>query len=165
MDPARCLRHLLAWPWRLRRCFPPATLSAIEQAIQASELRHGGEIRFVLEHALDPLLALKGLGGHERALQVFAQQRVWDTEANCGVLVYLLFADRDIEIVADRGINHRVAAETWQQIAHTMEARYRQGDFLGGSLSAIEEITELLACHFPRTATDVDELPNRPVLL
>ncbi|OQX09595.1 MAG: hypothetical protein BWK76_21980 [Desulfobulbaceae bacterium A2] len=165
MDPARCLRHLFSFPWRLRRCFPSATLDAIEQAIKASELRHGGELRFVLEHALDPWLALRGLGGRERALQVFAAQRVWDTEANCGVLVYLLFADRDIEIVADRGIDHLVPPETWQAIARAMEARFRQDDFLGGSLSAIEAISELLARHFPRSATDVDELPNRPVLL
>jgi len=165
MDTLRCLRHLLTWPWSLRRRFPPATLAAIEEAVRASELRHGGEIRIVIEAALDPWCALRGFSGRNRALDVFAGQRVWDTEANCGVLLYLLLADRDIEIVADRGINRLVAPTAWDDIARRLREAFRRDDFRGGCVKAIEEITDLLALHFPRAAGDTDELPNRPVLL
>jgi uncharacterized membrane protein len=105
------------------------------------------------------------MSGRERAIEVFSNLRVWDTEHNSGVLVYLLLADHDIEIVADRGIAARVAPAAWETVARTMEAAFRQGEFERGALAGIEEISALLAAHFPPSGHNPDELANRPVIL
>ena len=109
MDWLRMVRHLAMPPWRLRQVLPRPAMQAIETAIGASERTHGGQICFAVETALDLGPLARGQGARERALDVFAQLRVWDTEHNNGVLIYLLLADRDVEIVADRGIAVRVA--------------------------------------------------------
>jgi hypothetical protein len=108
MDLSRIVRHLFATIWSVRRAFPQSSLDAIERAIQKTEATHEGQVRFAVEHALDlpPLLA--GQSARERAVEVFSQLRVWDTEHDNGVLIYLLLADRDVEIVADRGIHAHV---------------------------------------------------------
>jgi uncharacterized membrane protein len=161
----RWFRHLFMPPWSWRRAFPQATLDAIEAAIKSSETTHGGEIRFAIENSLPGTLVRRGMSGRERAIEMFSNLRVWDTEHNSGVLVYLLLADRDIEIVADRGIAARVAPAVWEQVAQTMEAAFRQGDFEHGVLAGIETIGALLAAHFPPTGNNPDELANRPVIL
>jgi uncharacterized membrane protein len=161
----RWFRHLFIAPWAWRRAFPQATLDAIEAAVRDSEMHHGGEIRFAIENSLAPSLVWRGMSGRERAIEMFSNLRVWDTEHNSGVLVYLLLADRDIEIVADRGIAARVAPAVWEQVAQTMEAAFRQGEFEHGALAGIEMIGALLAAHFPPTGNNPDELANRPVIL
>jgi uncharacterized membrane protein len=161
----RWFRHLFMPPWAWRRAFPQATLDAIEAAIRASETRHGGEIRFVIENSLPGILALRDISGRERAIEVFSNQRVWDTEHNSGVLVYLLLADHDIEIVADRGIAAQVEQASWERVAQTMEAAFRQGQFERGALAGIGRVSDLLAAHFPPTGNNPDELANRPMIL
>ncbi|MHB1214743.1 MAG: TPM domain-containing protein [Thiobacillus sp.] len=161
----RWFRHLFLPPWAWRRAFPQATLDAIEAAIRASEVTHSGEIRFALENSLPASLVWRGMSGRERAIEMFAHLRVWDTEHNSGVLVYLLLADHDIEIVADRGIAARVDASAWEAVAQTMEAAFRQGDFERGALDGIRQISVLLAAHFPPSGHNPDELANRPVIL
>src|SRR4030095_9614316 len=106
-------RHLLAHRWRLRRIFPPASLARIEQAIKAGEATHSGQVRFVVEGALDGGPLFRNQPARERALDVFSQLRIWDTAHNSGVLIYLLLADHDFEIVADRGIDARVGRDVW----------------------------------------------------
>ena len=162
---SRWFRHLFTPPWAWRRAFPHATLDAIEAAIRASELTHGGEIRFAVENALPGARVRRGLTGRERAIEVFSDLRVWDTEENSGVLVYLLLADHDIEIVADRGIAARVSQDQWESVAQTMEAAFRAGDFERGALEGIRQISELLAQHFPPSGDNPDELANRPVII
>src|SRR5687767_441551 len=108
-------------PGSVRRAFPAHDLQAIEKAIAKSEKRHGGEIRFAVEAALDVPALLRGQSAHGRALEVFSELRVWDTEANNGVLIYLLLADRDVEIVADRGVNRRVGPQGWEAACREME--------------------------------------------
>ena len=103
MQTWRLIRHATATHWRTRMLFSGATLDAIEQAIARAELTHAGEIRFAVETALAPLHILNGVTPRGRALDVFAHLRVWDTEHNNGVLIYVQVADRDVEIVADRG--------------------------------------------------------------
>ncbi len=152
-------------PRAWRRAFPQATLAAIEAAIRASETRHGGEIRFVIENSLAPGQVWRGMRGRERALDVFSRLRVWDTEHNSGVLIYLLLADHDIEIVADRGIAARGEQGAWEQVAQTMEAAFRAGEFERGALAGIGRVSDLLAAHFPPTGNNPDELANRPVIL
>ena len=161
----RWFRHLFAPPWAWRRAFPQSTLDAIEAAVRNSETRHSGEIRFAIENSLAPSLVWRGMSGRERALEIFSNLRVWDTEHNSGVLIYLLLADRDIEIVADRGITARVHPAVWEQVAHTMEAAFRNGRFEQGALAGIARISDLLAEHFPPSGHNPDELANRPVIV
>ncbi len=161
----RFFKHLFMPPWAWRRAFPQATLDAIEAAIRASETAHSGEIRFAVENSLPATLAWRGTTGRARAIEVFSNLRVWDTEHNSGVLIYLLLADHDIEIVADRGIAARVDPAAWEAVAQAMEAAFRRGEFERGALAGIEEIGALLAAHFPPSGHNPDELANRPVIL
>ncbi|MBW8457468.1 MAG: TPM domain-containing protein [Thiobacillus sp.] len=161
----RWARHLFMPPWAWRRAFPQTTLDAIEATIRMSETRHGGEIRFAIENRLPGILAWRGMSGRERAIEMFSNLRVWDTEHNSGVLIYLLLADHDIEIVADRGIAARVDPAAWEAVAQTMEAAFRQGKFERGALAGIEQIGALLAGHFPPSGQNPDELANRPVIV
>ncbi|HSU42724.1 MAG TPA: TPM domain-containing protein, partial [Casimicrobiaceae bacterium] len=108
---------------------------------------------------------LRKLMPRERALEVFGLLRVWDTEENTGVLIYLLLADRDVEIVADRGIDREVPAGAWQAICARMEAAFRDQRLVEGVVMGIEEIAALLAAHFPRTGAVANELPDKPVVL
>jgi uncharacterized membrane protein len=167
MNFTRILRHLLLPPRWLQRRFPAATRAAIAHAIAHSERGHSGELRFAIEATLPVTALLRGQSARERALQVFSDLRVWDTAANSGVLIYLQLADRRVEIVADRGINARVAQSEWDAVCRRMEAAYRRGEFEAGSIAAIEEITALLQQHFPVAHADhnPDELCNQPVVL
>lgn len=161
----RIFRHIMTTPWSLKRAFSAAALAKIESSIAQSERRHGGEIRFAIEAALDfgPLFA--AMDARQRALEVFSNLRVWDTERNNGVLIYLLLADHDVEIVADRGFNAKVDASNWQRICSAMEQAFADGEFERGALLGIEGVSAEIAQHFPPNAADRDELENRPVIL
>ncbi len=166
MKLLRPLRHVFTTRWSTRARFPQATLEAIEQAITDCEHRHGGEIRFVVETALDLPDIARGLTPRERALQVFGQFRVWDTAHNNGVLIYVLLADRDVEIIADRGIAKEVPQSEWQAVCRQMEGHFRAGRFKDGSVVGILGVGALLGRHFPGERGGGDnELPNQPVLL
>ncbi|MGE5318558.1 MAG: TPM domain-containing protein, partial [Hyphomicrobiaceae bacterium] len=146
-------------PRAWRRAFPRATLDAIEAAIRESETHHSGEIRFAIENSLPASWIWRGKTGRKRALEVFSFLHVWDTEHNSGVLVYLLLADHDIEIIADRGIATRVDPSAWRAVAHDMETAFGQGEFERGVLEGIRQISTLLAAHFPPGTRNPDELP------
>lgn len=162
---SRLLKHLFMPSWLMWKYFPPALLAEIESAIRESETSHRGEIRFAVETAL-PLSAIwRGVSGRQAAIEAFGKLRVWDTEDNSGVLIYLLLADHDIEIVADRGIAARVDQTEWDNIAKLMEQHYKAGDFRKGTFEGIRRVTELLARHFPPGADNPNELSNKPVLL
>jgi uncharacterized membrane protein len=165
MNLARLTRHLFAWPSAVARALPAEAMKAIEQAISQSEAAHRGEIRFAAEAALETAELLGGETARERALEVFSLLRVWDTEENNGVLIYLLLADRDVEIVADRGINAKVPATEWERICRHMEARFSRGDFREGVLDGIAEISALLVRHYPARPGDRNELPDKPAIL
>lgn len=164
MKLRRLIHHLLATPRRASRAFPPEALAHIESAIRAAEQTHGGQIRFAVEAALEPAAVWRGVSAAERALEVFSSLRVWDTEHNNGVLVYLLLADRDVEIVADRGIHRHVGATGWEAICRDMEAHLRKGRFEQAVVEGIGRLSAHLETHFPRGAAG-NELPDRPVLL
>jgi uncharacterized membrane protein len=169
MQTGRLIRHTIATHWRTRMLFPSATLDAIEQAITRAELTHAGEIRFAIETALAPIHVLQGMAPRVRALEVFAHLRVWDTELNNGVLVYVQVADRDVEIVADRGFSGRVSPAEWEAVCRLMEEHYRAGRFQAGSIAGVDAIAGLLARHFPQgpgaPAASRNQLPDRPTLL
>ena len=155
----------MASPWMVRRAFPRDTLVAIDKAIKASEVLHRGEIRFAVEGALQIEPLFRGQTARERAIGVFSQLQIWDTEHNNGVLIYLLLADRDVEIVADRGIDAKVGPQEWERICRKMEAAFRQAEFEGGVVGGIQEVTRHLAEHFPPIGDDRNELPDKPVVL
>jgi hypothetical protein len=167
MEWKRFFRHLFATRAALHRAFPDTALSAIDSAITESERLHTGEIRVAIEASLEPLEALRGLSPRDRALQVFAGLGVWDTDANNGVLIYLLLADNDVEIVADRGCNGLVALAEWADICRAMESNFRAGRFDQGMLDGVGRVGGLLAAHFPGVpgSRNPDELPNRPAIL
>lgn len=166
MRIARFFRHIVSGPWRVRLAFPGRSLKAIEAAIADSECSHLGELRFVVEPALNISDLWHGLTPRQRALEVFSQCRVWDTEHNSGVLIYLLLADRDVEIVADRGIHARVGDAAWEDICHTMETRFRGGEFERGAIDGITAITALLQRHFPANGADnPNEIADAPIVL
>lgn len=161
----RLLKHLFAPS--AKRLFPTETLHRIADAIVASELRHSGEICFAVEANLHPRAVWARRQARDRASDVFAQLRVWDTRANNGVLLYLLLADHRIEIVADRGFNGLVSAEQWRGVCQLIEERLKAGEPEAAVLRGVEALSELLAEHFPRTTGDDDhnELPDLPHLL
>ncbi len=107
----------------------------------------------------------RGQSSRERAIEVFSQLRVWDTQHNNGVLIYLLLADRDVEIVVDRDIDAKVGELGWQAICRRMEDAFRQGNYQEGVINGIHAVAERLSEHFPASGENPDELPNRPVVL
>jgi hypothetical protein len=144
----RILKHLFATRWHVKRLFPQRTMHRIEHAIRSSENLHTGELRFVVEAGLDWPALLEGTSSRKRAIDIFSQLRIWDTEHNSGVLIYLLLADSKVEILADRGINSRVSQTEWVKICQDMESQFRTGNFETGALSGIVSITHLLQQHF-----------------
>ena len=165
MQLARTLRHLFSTRWGTRRRFTPAVRAAIEEGIARLESRHAGEIRFAVETAFDLPELWYGLTPRQRAVQVFGHLGVWDTAGNNGVLIYVLMADHDVEIVADRAIAARVPQAGWDAVCREMEGHFRAGRFAEGADAGIAGVGRLLAVHFPGQGVDRDEQPNRPVLL
>jgi hypothetical protein len=161
----RLVGHLMMPAWRVQRFLSARTLDAVEAAIRRSEATHRAELRFAVEGSLHLYDLLRGVTAHDRAVQVFSQLDVWDTEENNGVLIYLLLADRHFEIVADRGV-HRLAGDaSWSAIVQRMGAAFRAGNFEQGLVDGITAVGEVLAHHYPRREGDVNELPDRPIVL
>ena len=165
MSPARLLRHWLARLSGARRAFTPAVRESIEREITHAEAQHAGEICFVIEPALSFPLLWQGVSSRQRALSAFASLGVWDTAANNGVLIYVLFADRSVEVVVDRGISAHVPDADWQGLCSEVESHYRRADFDAGSQLAVRGVAQRLAQHFPAVSPHRNELPNQPILL
>lgn len=161
----RILQHLVTPFWLLRLRYPREVLQRIQQRIAALESRHPGELRFVAEHALDLGDLIAGLTPRERALQVFSQLRVWDTERNNGVLIYVLHAEHAVEIVADRALARVVPQGEWDALCRTIEEKFRAGQFAEGAIAAVDAAAALLDRHFPDAKPDGNELPDQPLLL
>ena len=159
------LKHLLLPRAALTRKFPPQALSAIEAAIEKSEATHRAEIRFAIEVALDiPALWRTGTV-RERALEAFAQLRVWDTRERNGVLVYILLAERAVEIVADVGFEGRVDDTEWRGVCAVIEQSFATNRWQDGALAGIDALTTLLAREFPADGPNPNEQGDRPALL
>jgi uncharacterized membrane protein len=160
----RLCKHLFFMPWQLRLAFGSKLARSIAEAIRGAEKTHSGEVRFVVEGALDAWKVMHGVTPRRRAVDVFSELRVWDTERNNGVLIYVLLADRQVEIVADRGVCSRVSPEEWDNICQVMERSFAAGEFEKGSLEGLRLVSEHLARHFPFEPGDVNELPDAPVI-
>lgn len=161
----RILDHLLYPRWRALRVFPLRARRAVEAAVRASEATHSGELRFVIEGGLDTAQLLRGVSSRQRAAQLFRRLKVDRTKGQSGVLIYVQLADRRVEILADRGIDARVAEDTWRTICRLMEEAFAAGDFERGAVAGVEAVGRVLAAHFPAAPDDIDELPNAPEVL
>ncbi len=165
MNIKRIIKHLSTGHAAVRRNFPRAALANIERTIAEVEPTHAGQIRFAVEAALDLSPLLDGQTARERAIEVFSRLRVWDTEHNNGVLIYLLLADRDVEIVADRGVHGKLGQAVWESVCREMEKAFRQGKFEEGVIAGISRVGEHLARHYPQSGAKINELPDQPVIL
>lgn len=164
----RLLRHRWAEA-QLGQIATPALLEQLTQAVAASELRHTGQIRICIEAGLPGSYVWRGASARERALAMFSKLRVWDTEHNNGVLVYLLLADHAIEIVADRGLEPLVPQPTWNALVDQLGTALRSGRHADGLLQALDGVSALLEQHFPNTSTTPtghrpNELPDAPFI-
>jgi uncharacterized membrane protein len=160
---ARVLRHRLVDDTDTRRALDDAALDRLAARVRQSESRHSGEIRLSVEAGLPLSYLWQDLRARDRALTLFGKLRVWDTEANNGVLIYLLLAEHAIEIVADRGLSRRVPDAHWQQVLGDMREAFRAGRYEAGLMQAIDQVEALLVQHFPLAAGEANpnELPDR----
>lgn len=167
MEIVRIVRHWMTTPRAVRRAFPEETLTRIGRAIAESENSHSGEIRFAVEAALPLSYLRRDAPARERAAMMFAKLRVWDTDQNNGVLIYVELADHQIEIVVDRGIGRHVAAGQWTAIAASMRDSFQAGNFEAGALTGIHAVGALLSRHFPLATGERNrnELPDHPLVL
>ncbi|TMG79358.1 MAG: hypothetical protein E6H75_01145 [Betaproteobacteria bacterium] len=166
MDWGRLFRHLVTDHRSVRRALPPVAMRAIEKTIGEEEQRHAGQMRFAVEASLPFGELLRGARSRERAVGWFGHLGVWDTEHNSGVLIYLLLADRRVEIVADRGIHSKVGTAAWEAICGEMQQEFARGQFERGVVIGVRAISDLLAAHYPARGGDKpNELPDKPVVL
>lgn len=163
----RILKHRWIDERDLRRAIPPDAMARLEQRVRDSEHRHSGEIRICIEAGLPLSYLWRGATPRERAIAMFGKLRVWDTELNNGVLIYLLFAEHAVEIVDDRGLDRHVPDVEWQRIVQSMTAEFRAGRFEQGLNVAIDAVDALLVRHFPLAPgqTNPNELPDAPHVL
>lgn len=162
---SRVLRHWRSTRAAAERAFPHTTLTAIGAAITAGEQTHRGEIRVIVEKALPTDEAWDGVTNRQRAIALFADYGVWDTEDNCGVLIYINLAEHKVDIVADRGIERKIARATWQGVCHTMTRGFQRGEFHDATLASIAQVNALLSEHFPANGPRANELPDKPIML
>ena len=161
----RALQHWRSSSAQGRKAFPPETLEQIGVAISDGEQTHRGEVRLIVEHALPSEAIWADLSNRQRAVALFAEFGVWDTEDNCGVLIYVNLAERKVDIVADRGIGRRIDASVWQQACTTMTSGFARGEYRVSTLAAIEQVNVLLREHFPANGARRNELPDQPIVL
>ena len=148
-----------------RKLFPPQSLANIGNAIAAGEQRHRGELRLIVENSMPSDAIWADVSNRQRAIALFAEYGVWDTEDNCGVLIYVNLAEHKVDIVVDRNIGRKINAATWQQVCRTMTQGFAGGEFEASTLAAVEQVNALLAAQFPANGARVNELPDHPIVL
>ena len=164
------LRRLFKHRWLdesdARRAVPADMAERLRLRVAASEMRHSGEIRIYVEAGLPWIYLLRKASARDRALAVFAKLRVWDTEHNNGVLIYLLLAERAIELVADRGLNEVVPSQEWRSMLARMGAALKEGRHEDGLTQAIAEVSAVLVQHYALRAGqgNPNELPDAPLI-
>ena len=162
---SRLFRHWLTTKRRVRHIFSPTVTQAIQAAIAEGEKLHRAEVRLIVEHCLPTTAVLAGVRPRQRALDLFGRYRIWDTEENCGVLVYVNLADRTVEIVPDRAVMRLVTRDEWRAVCDTMTSGFAQGEFRESTASAIYQLNALLQRHYPAAGAHPNQLPNQPIVL
>lgn len=165
MNIKRILKHLTVSHASTRRIFPRGSLIRIQHTIAEVEKTHAGQVCFVVEDALPLKHLLAGMPARDRAIEVFSHMRVWDTERNNGVLIYMLLADHKVEIVADRGVHAKLGLATWEEVCREMEVAFRHGKFEEGAIAGIHRVGQHLSQHYPHSGMKINELPDHPVLI
>lgn len=160
----RIYRNLFSGPLEARRIFTETVMRDLESTIEQTEKRHSAQVKLVIDGGLSLPELVRGLPPREKALELFSQLKIWDTEANNGVLLYLSVADHAIEIISDRGICSRLSGSTpWREICDEMVAAFRRDEFKEGIALGIERITTILAEHFPPKEDQKNELSDAPL--
>ncbi len=162
---SRFFRHLLATKASGKRAFPATSLQSIQTAIAEGEALHRAEVRLIIEPSLSIGDVLAGQHARQRARELFSLYRIWDTEENCGVLVYINLADHKVEIISDRAVGRALHASQWQAVCKTMTQGFAQGLYEESVLAAIRQLNDLLHAHFPASGDTVNELSNRPLIV
>jgi uncharacterized membrane protein len=161
----RMMRHLFTRTAAGRRAFPASTLSAIQGVIASGETQHRAEVRLIVEPALAAFAALNGHTARQRARELFSLYRVWDTEENCGVLIYINLADHKVEIITDRGVGRAVAAPDWQAVCRTMTQGFARDEFHDSAIAGLAQLNQILAAHLPANGARTNQLSDRPIVL
>lgn len=165
---SRTVRHLTTTQFAAKCAFPSATLHAIQKKIAKGEGRHRAEIRLIVEPALELSAIWQGLSSRERAHELFSLYRIWDTEENCGVLVYINLADHQIEIIADRGIARLVPHSDWHAVCTTMTSGFARGKYHDSVLDGLLQLNTVLEHYFPEENMmhpQPNQLSNQAILL
>ena len=162
----RLLHHRRLDETDVKRALGPGALQRIEARVAASEQHHTGQIRVCIEAGLPLSYIRREAPARVRALAMFGKLRVWDTEHNNGVLIYLLLAERAIEIVTDRGLGRHADTAHWQRVMTAMREAFRADQFEAGLNQAVDAVDALLTQHFPLAPGQVNpnELSNAPVV-
>jgi uncharacterized membrane protein len=161
----RLWRHLTSTSARGHAAFPTASLRAIEAAIAAGEALHNAEVQLIVEARLPPGQAWDGVSARERAAELFSHYRLWDTQDNCGILVYINLAERKVEVIADRGVAPLLSQQEWAALCGNMTAGFARGAYEASVLAALAELHALLQARYPRRGPARNELGNQPVVL
>jgi uncharacterized membrane protein len=161
----RMLRHLTTTSAAGRRAFPASALKAIQASIARGETLHRAELRLVIEPSLTIQEVLGGMTSRQRARELFSDYRIWDTEENCGVLIYVNLADHKVEIVADRTVNKLVTTAEWHEVCRTMTKEFANGRFEESVIAALDKLNSLLLERFPADGARPNQLSNRPLIL
>lgn len=162
---ARALRHWKSSAADGRRAFPSDSLAAIGGAITEGERSHRGELRLIVEASMPFDAIWADVSNRQRALALFAEHGVWDTEDNCGVLIYVNLAEHKVDIVADRNVNRKIDGATWQAVCRTMTDGFARGQFHDSTMAAVAQVNELLRLHFPADGARANELPDAPIMM
>lgn len=162
---SRLCKHLMTTKAKARRIFPANTLTAIEQVIAAGERQHRAEVRVIVEPSLEWSDIASRLTPRQRAIELFALHRIWDTEENCGVLLYINLADHKVEIVTDRAISRLIGKQEWHAVCQTITHGFAQRHYHDSVVAALAQMNTLLAQHFPDKGTGPNQLSNAPVFL
>lgn len=162
---ARILHHLTTTTATGRRAFPAQTLKALQAAIAIGEKQHRAEVRMIVEPALPLPAVMQGMSSRQRARELFTHYRIWDTEENCGILIYINLADRKVEIVADRAVGRALGAGEWQTVCDTMTQGFARGAFHESAIAGLQQINGLLEAKFPANGARPNQLPNRPLII
>ncbi len=161
----RWMKHLFTTHTAGKRAFPPETLKAIETAIAEGESLHCAEVRLIVEHSLSACAVFHRITSRQRAIELFSHYKIWDTEENCGVLIYVNIADRKVEIIADRAVEKEITHKEWHAVCRTMTEGFAQGEFHHSSAAAMAQLNTLLHSHFPASGEHPNQLPNTPIVL
>lgn len=161
----RIWRHLTTTSAHARRAFPPATLKAIQDVIAKGETLHRAEVQLIIEPSLTLQAVLAGTTSRDRALELFSQYRIWDTEENCGILIYIELADHKVEIVVDRGVNRVIGEADWQEVCRTMTSGFARNVYGDSVIAALEKLNVLLHSRFPDDDPQPNQLSDRPIVL